>query len=88
MTAGGTNATPRATIDDQNPLGWPGLWPTLQPFTSWDPAIAPTHEGGCSLTSDDNRGPHAALTSNMYECDHHTLNLRDRDAQVSSASRV
>jgi hypothetical protein len=78
-----TNATGRARIDDQNPLGWPGLQPTLQPFASWDPAIEPTHEGGCSLTSDDNHGPTSALSSDMYECDYRSLNLRDRDAQVS-----
>ena len=45
------------------PLGWPGLWPTLQPFTSWNPAIAPTNATGCSLSSDDNPGIHGAVIS-------------------------
>ena len=67
-----------------NPLGWPGLWPVLQPFASWDPTIAPTnHAGTCLLTSDDNPGRHAALFSDDYECDYTTLNLPDRDAQVT-----
>ena len=67
-----------------NPLGWPGLWPVLQPFASWDPTIAPTnHAGTCLLTSDDNPGKHAALFSDDYECDYTTLNLPDRNAQVT-----
>src|SRR5580698_2201957 len=53
------------------PLPWPGLWPVLQPFSSWNPAIAPTdHAGTCQLTSDDNPGVHAALFSDDYECDY------------------
>ncbi len=56
----------------------------LQPFTSWNPAIVPTNNAGtCLLTSDDNRGRHAALFSDDYECDYTTLNLPDRDAQVT-----
>ncbi len=65
------------------PLGWPGLWPTLQPFSSWNPAIAPTNATGCSLSSDDNRGLHGAVISDEYECDYTTLHLPDRAAQVS-----
>jgi len=71
-------------IGPGTPLGWPGLWPVLQPFSSWNPAIAPTdHAGTCQLTSDDNPGVHAALFSDDYECDYTTLNLPDRDAQVT-----
>ncbi len=66
-----------------NPLGWAGLWPVLQPFASWDPAIAPTNNAAtCQLTSDDNPGRHAALYTDDYECDYTTLNLPNRDAQV------
>ena len=68
----------------EDPLGWPGLWPMLQPFVSWNPAIAPTNQAGtCQLTSDDNPGNHAALFSDDYECDYTTLNLPNRDAQVT-----
>jgi hypothetical protein len=65
------------------PLGWPGLWPTLQPFTSWNPAIVPTSDTGCSLSSDDNAGIHGAIISDMYECDYTTLHLPNRTSQVS-----
>ncbi len=45
---GASNATSRfvhADITDGNALGWPGFWPTLQPFSSWDPTIQPTNAG-------------------------------------------
>jgi hypothetical protein len=81
-----TNVTSRVVVGeppDGSPLGWPGFWPTLQPFTSWDPAIRPTNESGCSLSSDDNPTRFLALMSNLYECDYSTLNLPDRAAQVT-----
>jgi hypothetical protein len=69
-----------------NPLGWRGLWPVLQPFASFDPAIAPARSAdlNCTLSSDDNPGVHGALLSNDYECDYTTLNLPDRDGQIAS----
>jgi hypothetical protein len=67
-----------------NPLGWPGFWPTLQPFTSWNPAIAPTHAAtGCTISSDDDPGASGALQCDDYECDSTTLHLPDRAAQVN-----
>ncbi|HVZ85986.1 MAG TPA: hypothetical protein VHG72_03405 [Polyangia bacterium] len=82
--AGGANAYAYVTTPGpSNPLGWAGLWPVLQPFSSWDPTIAPTnHASICELTSDDNPGVHAALYSDDYECDYTTLNLPDRETQV------
>jgi hypothetical protein len=69
-----------------NPLGWRGLWPVLQPFASWDPTIAPTSLASlsCSLSSDDNAGSHNALLSNDYECDYTSLNLPDRARQIAA----
>ena len=56
-------ATPRRasstpTDTPTNPLGWPGIWPTMEPFESFDPAIAPTNSisESCSITSDDDPG--------------------------------
>jgi len=72
-----------APIDASNPLGWRGLWPVLQPYASWNPAINPTNTANCSLSSDDNPGVHGALLSDDYECDYRTLNLPDRDAQLT-----
>ncbi|HSY37990.1 MAG TPA: hypothetical protein VLA79_00640, partial [Polyangia bacterium] len=81
---GGSNAYAYVTAPGpSNPLGWAGLWPVLQPFSSWDPTIAPTNSAAtCQLTSDDNPGRHAALYSDDYECDYTTLNLPHRDTQV------
>ena len=85
--AGASNATGRfiKSLDaGTSPLGWPGLWPTLQPFASWDPSIQPTSEAGCLISSDDNPGNNNALISDAYECDYTTLHLPDRTAQVTS----
>jgi hypothetical protein len=84
--AGGSNATSRFVkpFGATNPLGWPGLWPTLQPFTTWDPAIQPSNTAGCSISSDDDPGAKGALTCNDYECDYSTLHLPNRAGQVSS----
>ncbi len=65
------------------PLGWRGLWPVLQPFSSWNPSIAPTTEAHCALTSDDNRGARNTLHARDYECDYSSLHLPNRDRQVS-----
>ncbi len=84
--ASGSNATSRFvhTPDTTNVLGWPGFWPTLQPFSSWDPTIQPTNDAGCSISSDDDPGAKGALTCNDYECDYTTLHLPNRAAQVTS----
>jgi hypothetical protein len=85
--AGASNAVSRFVsspdADSNNPLGWPGLWLTLQPFTSWDPSIRPTNEAGCSISSDDNPGAAGAFTCDNYECDYSTLHLPNRASQVS-----
>jgi len=68
-----------------NPLGWPGIWPTAHVFASFDPAIDPTHEMrlACAITSDDNPGSMGlSVTSADYECDATSLHLRDRAAQI------
>ena len=70
-----------------NPLGWPGIWPTLEPFESFDPTIDVTSSvsESCSITSDDDPGATGALISDDYECDATGLHLPDRAAQVQSA---
>jgi hypothetical protein len=85
--AGESNAvsrfvTPTATAD--NPLGWPGLWLSLQPFTTWNPTIHPTNAAGCSISSDDDPGASGSLTCDDYECDYTTLHLPDRATQVTT----
>jgi hypothetical protein len=84
--AGASNATSRFVhaFDTTNPLGWPGLWPVLQPFSSWDPSIQATHGAGCSISSDDNPGAKGAFTCEDYECDYTTLHLPNRASQVTA----
>ncbi len=85
--ADGANTTARAfsdTVTPNNPVGWPGFWPTLQPFTQWNPAIhASDASTGCTISSDDDPGASGALRCNDYECDYTTLHLPDRGGQVS-----
>ncbi len=71
----------------ENPLGWPGIWPTLHVFASFDPAIDPTSAEvlGCAITSDDTPGSAGAVEQSAdYECNATTLHLRDRAAQIDS----
>lgn len=74
----------RTTPTPDNPIGWPGFWPTLQPFTQWDPHIhASNASTGCTISSDDDPGASGALRCDDYECDSTTLHLPDRAAQVN-----
>ncbi len=76
--------TVSAEVTPANPLGWPGFWPTLQPFTEWDPSIKASNAStGCSISSDDDPGATGSLLCNDYECDYTTLHLPNRAAQVS-----
>jgi hypothetical protein len=83
----GANTTARAfsaTQTPDNPIGWAGFWPTLQPFTQWNPAIhASNASTGCTISSDDDPGASGSLRCNDYECDYTSLHLPDRANQVS-----
>jgi hypothetical protein len=81
--SGNVNPTGTGT-GAQNPLGWPGLWPTLHVFRSFEPAIRPTGDAKlwCSISSDDDPGATGGAGCADYECDATTLHLVDRDAQV------
>ncbi|MBS2031173.1 MAG: hypothetical protein JST54_24950 [Deltaproteobacteria bacterium] len=70
--------------DAGTPLGWPGIWPTLHAFKSFDPTIDPTGDVAlsCSITSDDDPGAGGQLLCADYECDASTLHLRDRASQI------
>jgi hypothetical protein len=86
VEANTTARTVSVLATTQNPLGWPGFWPTLQPFTQWNPAIKASNAStGCSISSDDDPGASGALLCDDYECDYTTLNLPNRAAQVSMA---
>jgi hypothetical protein len=85
--SGDTNPTGAGT-GAQNPLGWPGIWPTAHVFASFDPAIDPTGDIalGCAISSDDDPDGMIGylITSADYECDATTLHLRDRASQIDS----
>src|SRR5579883_1751046 len=88
---GASNGTSRfvhAQATASNPLGWPGIWPAMEPFVSFDPAIAPTHgiAEACSITSDDDPGATGSLLSDDYECDATSLHLLDREGQTDRAT--
>jgi len=80
--SGDTNPAGKGT-GAENPLGWPGIWPTLHVFRSFDPAIDPSSaiDLGCAISSDDDPGASGSLGCADYECDATTLHLRDRSAQ-------
>jgi hypothetical protein len=70
-----------------NPLGWPGIWPTNHVFASFDPTIVPTSDVAqrCSISSDDS--PQGAGSRELcadYECEATTLHLADRAAQIDA----
>ena len=88
--AGESNATARfvsATATPTNPLGWPGIWPTLEPFESFDPTrpTTSTVSQPCSITTHDDPGATGSLMSDDYECDATSLHLPERASQVKSA---
>jgi hypothetical protein len=68
----------------ENPLGWPGIWPTTHVFESFDPTVDPTGDVklSCAISSDDDPGASGALDCADYECDATTLHLRDRAGQI------
>jgi hypothetical protein len=84
---GGASNPTGAGLGVNNPLGWPGIWPTNHVFASFDPALAATSslEIECSISSDDNPvGVGGSVLCADYECDATTLHLPDRAAQVDS----
>jgi hypothetical protein len=70
----------------ENPLGWPGIWPTTHVFQSFDPTVNPTGaiDLACAITSDDDPGASGALGCADYECDATTLHLASRASQIES----
>jgi len=84
-----SNATSRfvhEAVTPDNPLGWPGFWPTLEPYVTFDPTIQASSavSGACSITSDDDpTGAGGQLESNDFECDYTSLHLADRASQIT-----
>jgi hypothetical protein len=88
IASNGVSRFVHSEVTPTNPLGWPGVWPTLQPFASFDPAIPDATSSvaeHCSISSDDDPGQTGSVTSDDYECDYTQLHLPNRDAQVEKS---
>ena len=90
IVAAGTVASGYATLDAGagNPLndfGFAGLWPSLDPYRSFDPTMAPDLTIVHSCTTVSGYGGIVFFGSspvNEYECAYNSLQLTDRTAQV------
>ncbi len=81
--SGDTNPSGAGTAAE-NPLGWPGIWPTTHVFRSFDPTVKPTSAIAlaCAISSDDDPGGMGALGCADYECDATSLHLAARSTQI------
>jgi hypothetical protein len=91
IVAAGADSGGFATLPDggsENPLndfGFPGLWPNLDPYRSFDPSMAPDQGITGSCTMKTGYGGLAVFGGNpvpIYECAYNSLRLNDRSAQV------
>lgn len=76
---------PQGGENPLNDFGFPGLWPDMMPFRSWDPTLQPDQSVTHSCTTQTGYGGVAFYGNNpvyTYECDYNTLNLPNREAQV------
>ena len=74
---------------EDNPLnvyGWPGYWPAFAEFSRFDPTIAPSTNGNklyCSFTAGYAGSGAGAQVIGDYECSYNSINLPNRDGQVT-----
>ncbi|HTQ44856.1 MAG TPA: hypothetical protein VMI75_18985 [Polyangiaceae bacterium] len=76
---------PQGGRNPLNDFGFPGLWPNVMPYRSWDPTMQPDQSVTHSCTSQTGYGGVAFYGNNpvyTYECDYNTLNLPSRTAQI------
>jgi hypothetical protein len=74
-----------ADINDLNDFGFPGLWPSMMPYTDFDPTMAPDMAITHSCTTATGYGGVIFFGSSPvfnYECAYNSLNLPNRAAQV------
>ncbi len=84
----GTNfvVSPAPTDNPLNVYGWPGYWPAFAEFSSFDTSIAPATNGNrlfCSFVAGYAGSGNGAQLIGDYECSYNSLNLPNRDGQVS-----
>jgi len=80
-TMGPWVVVPAPTANPLNPLGFPGLWPQMAEFASYDQAIAPSGNAvrGCSLSSGYGASAGTVVLVGDYECGYNSLHI-NRDA--------
>ncbi len=90
LTAGGADVggialVPPPPTNDQNVLGFAGLWPSFAPFVDFDPTIDAHDQVVRSCTFSGGYGgiPTIGQETPEYECAYNSLHLTDRDGQVT-----
>ncbi len=76
---------PAPSNNNQNYLGFGGLWPNFAPFADFDPSMQPSSDVVKSCTFAGGYGGIPTLGSQEpeFECAYNTLHLPNRDAQVN-----
>jgi hypothetical protein len=80
----GNVSLPAPVDNPQNILGFQGLWPSMAPFRTFDPTMAPSKNRvqSCSFAGGYGGLPTAGAVEPQFECAYNSLHLTDRDAQV------
>jgi len=90
IVAAGTDVGGFASLPDggsnnpQNDFGFPGLWPNMDPYRSFDPSMTPDRTVAHSCTTVTGYGGVQMFGNNpvpLYECRYNSLRLNDRRAQ-------
>jgi hypothetical protein len=83
--AGAFAILPPPSNNGTNDFGFPGLWPNLAAYRSFDPAMTPAMSIVHSCTSVTGYGgisQYGGMPVNTYECNYNSLRLNDRLAQT------
>jgi hypothetical protein len=90
LTSAGTDLAGYATLpapanNNQNYLGFSGLWPEFAPFADFDPTMAPSPDVVKSCTFAGGYGGIPTIGAELpeFECAYNTLHLTNREAQVN-----
>jgi hypothetical protein len=79
--------SPAPTDNPLNVYGWSGYWPVFAEFQSFDPRISPISSaalrGGCFINAGYAASTLGAQSVGAYECGYTSLNLQQRDQQVT-----
>jgi hypothetical protein len=75
---------PPPSANPLNAYGWPGFWPQMGEWRSFDPSVQPAAGStrGCSFEGGYAAAAMGRQTVGDYECGYNSLNLPNRDAQI------